>query len=170
VRLRVRTLLPMLFVAAVATAGAGEAYVNTPSDGGNGGWGGGGSYPTAPPGNMCYLASGLGTSMGLDSLGDGFMRATLNWTLGPGNSYTSQLRTVAVGADGEVTYDSGWVDMTSDGTTLPGGQSGSASQTLPDGTDYSGGLTIVDRFTNMEGQTSDADGMIYPPDPVTDSC
>ena len=166
-RFWVRTLVPMLFVVAVATAGAGEAYVNQPSDGGGGD---GSAYPTAPPGNMCYLASGLGTSMGLDSLGSGFTRATLGWTLSSGNSYKSQVRTVAVGGDGEITYDSGWVDMTPGDTDLPGGQSGYATQTFPDGTDYSGGLTITDQFTNMEGQTSYADGMIYPPDPVTNSC
>jgi hypothetical protein len=122
---------------------------------------------------MCYLSGGLGSNFNLDEVGGGYARASLNYSLpspasGPGWKLT--IRTVATDAAGDIT-----VDDTADMTSTPdmwitGGAGGSFSSTYPDTSDISGGLSITGTFTDADGNTVMADGMTYPPDPITNTC
>lgn len=175
---RAMKILSALLVCGMLTAGMAHAE-QQPGDGGGDGGGSGdgtGGQPTAPPGSMCYMSGGLGSNFNLDELaGGGYARASLNYGLpnpssGPGWKLT--VRTVATGADGEITLDD-TADMTpQSGDWITGGftSGGYFSSTYPDGTDISGGLSITGTFTDAEGNTVEADGMTYPPDPVTNTC
>jgi hypothetical protein len=81
-----------------------------------------------------------------------------------------ETRAVATGEDGSVTYDSGWLDETGPGVSIPGGQTIDNTLYIPSNPDMTGGFTITERFTDGAGQTHDADGMLIPPDPITNSC
>jgi len=94
----------------------------------------------------------------------------LSATLPGGNSYKMQVRGVATGADGSTTFDTGWTDMTPYGDWLSGGQTITDTLYVPGDTDMSGGFTLDEQFTDGTGQTNYADGLLYPPDPVTNTC
>lgn len=161
-----------LLVAVVVTAGPAQAVFNPPAQGGGGGGGHSGPptpAPTVPPGNMCYISSGIGSNFALDE-GRGYTNASQAWTLPGGDSFKEKSRAVATGADGSETYDSGWLDETPYGEWLSGGQTGSTSIDIPGNPDMSGGFTLTDVFTDGAGNTYTADGMAYPPDPVTNAC
>jgi hypothetical protein len=165
-----RLAMTTLLVALVVTARPAQAVFNPPAqDGGGGGGSGPTPAPTAPPGNMCYLSSGLGSNFALDE-GRGYTNASQNWTLPGGDSFQERSRAVATGADGSETYDSGWLDETPYGDWLTGGQTGSTTIDIPGNPDMSGGFTLTDVFTDGAGNSYTADGMAYPPDPVTNSC
>jgi hypothetical protein len=170
--LRATKILSALLVCGLLTAGMAHAEQQTGDGGGDGGTGG---QPTAPPGSMCYLSGGLGSNFNLDELGSGYARASLNYGLpNPTHSpgWKLKVRTVATGADGEITLDD-TADMTPQPDDwITGGftSGGYFSSMYPDGTDISGGLSITGTFTDAEGNILEADGMTYPPDPVTNTC
>gem|GEM_PF-5683821 len=140
-----------------------------PGDGGGDGGGGATPTPTAPPGSMCYLPSGWGSDFNMTQ-SSSRIEAMLSATLPGGNSYKMQVRGVATGADGSTTFDTGWTDMTPYGDWLSGGQTITDTLYVPGDTDMSGGFTLDEQFTDGTGQTNYADGLLYPPDPVTNTC
>lgn len=171
-KVRVGRLVSPLLLAVFMRAIAAQA-ANQPGDGGGDGDGGGGGAtptPTAPPGSMCYFQSGWGSNFNVIQDSYGVIQAMMNATLPGGNSYKMQARGVATGADGTTTFDSGWTDMTPYGDWLSGGQTISDTLSIPGGTDMSGGFSLDERFTDGYGDTNDADGLVYPPDPITNTC
>lgn len=164
---RVRKLVASFLATAIITVAAAQA-ANQPGQGGGDG-GGGGATPTAPPGSLCYFSGGWGSNFGLSTDITG-TKATLDATLPAPGSYKMETRAVATGADGSITYDSGWMEDTGSGVWIPGGQTVGDSLFIPSNPDMSGGFTITERFTDAGGQTHDADGMAFPPDPITNTC
>lgn len=161
-----RGLLACVMLAAMT---GGAAYAGGGEDGTGGGDGGGGTG--TPPGTtQCFISFGAGSDyfVGVNS---STLSATLNWTIPPG-TFTYRQRFVATGADGSITEDTGWEDG---GPDMPvGPASGSDSVSIPDvnnSIDISGGTVFEVQFTDPNtGQTVDAEGETYPPDPVTGGC
>ena len=85
-----------------------------------------------------------------------------------GSGWTTHVRVTATGADGSTTIDRAFDSP--DGYSYPGDQPGYASSTYAAGTDTSGGMTIDQTLKDVNGNTVEAYGMIYPPDPVTNTC
>jgi hypothetical protein len=164
-RLRIRSLASALLLVAATTAGIAGAANQT---GYVGGGDTGAAPPTVPPSNMCYLAMGIGSNFGLIYVGGGRNQVSINWTL-PAGSYSMKTRLYTTSATGTTSYDTDWVDMTH-GARIPGGQTGTSSNTFGSDVDFSGGLTYESQFTDANGTTISATGMIYPPDPYTNAC
>ena len=117
---------------------------------------------------MCYLPSGTASSVNQTSTGN-WNQVSLNFHFPPtGYGWRTRTRVTATGADGELTLDI-TVDSP-EGYTYPGDQDGTVTQSYPYDTDISGGLTIDQTMIDVWGNTEDAEGLIYPPDPVTNTC
>jgi hypothetical protein len=107
--------------------------------------------------------------VGLSSLGGGVNEISIHFNFPPaGFGWTTRTRVTATGGDGSITFDQ---EMDSfPGAYYPGGQPGDARGDFPSDTDTSGGMTIDTTMIDPNGNTVDAEGMIYPPDPVTNTC
>jgi len=164
-----RTALAATIIVAMS-AGAAHA-ASQPSTGG----GDTGTSGKAPAGTtMCFISSGTGSNyfVGASST---TLTASLNWSVPAGN-FTMKTRFVSTGGDGSVTEDTGWRDSSFGDSLInyPGPESGQSGDYIPDSNnsiDVSGGTLFEVQFTDTStGQTFEADGQTYPPDPVTGSC
>jgi hypothetical protein len=173
-----RTVVACMIMAVVSATAASASDIGKPSTAGGDG---GGATPTTPPGTtMCFMSSGAGSNynvaveylFGAYSLG-----VSLDFGV-PSGVFTARQRFVSEGADGGITSDSGWQDnmMGSSGNPIlyDGPSEGTTSQFLadPNGSlDVSGGTQYTVELTNTDtGQTLEADGETYPPDPIAGNC
>jgi hypothetical protein len=157
---------------------AHAADLGQPSDGGGGSPG---TSPTTPPGTTeCFMSFGGGSGYSVsfgDTLGSPFLGISMHFTL-PGGTFTARQRFVSQGADGETTSDSGWQDnmvgSTGDPVLYPGPGDFNTGQYIYDpgnSIDISGGTQYTIEATNDQtGETFDAWGETYPPDPIAGNC